>query len=174
MRSDSIPLAKNREFQVLRIGTLTFGAALWDFRPDARVLGAKILATKNWKNVSLDLKLGLLAEGVAMQQVEGTAVVKSGAFSVNVVGTAKPQVQEVNLALSLDYTGVIDSGTFNVGIGAAYQDQKGSGTLGASYKLEARRSDWRPTSVLQTVEGCSTADCSRWLWTSDQLWSSAS
>lgn len=130
----AIDLAKNREFQVLRIGTLTFGAALWDFRPDARVLGAKILATKNWKNVSLDLKLGLLAEGAAIQQVEGTAVVKSGAFSVNVVGTAKPQVQQVNLALSLDYTGVIDSGTFNVGIGAAYQDQKGSGTLGASYK----------------------------------------
>lgn len=130
----AVDLAKNREFQILQIGTLKFGAALWDFRPDARVLGAKILATKTWKNVSLDLKLGLLAEGTAIQQVEGTAVVKSGAFSVNVTGTAKPQVQQVNLALSLDYTGVVDSGTFNVGIGAVYQDQKGSGKLGASYK----------------------------------------
>lgn len=130
----TIELAKNREFQILQIGTLKFGAALWDFRPDARVLGAKILTTKTWKNLSLDLKLGLLAEGSAIQQVEGSAVVKSGAFSVNVTGLANPQVQQVNLALSLDYTGVIDSGTFNVGIGAAYQDQKGSGKLGASYK----------------------------------------
>jgi len=129
-----VDLAKEQKFEVLKIGTLTFGASLWDFKPDAQILGAKILTTKKWENVSLDLKLGLLAQGASVQQVEGSALLKSGGFSVNLNGTAKPQEQKVNLGLKLDYTGVIDSGTFNVGIGAMYQDSKGSGTLGASYK----------------------------------------
>lgn len=125
---------KGRKFEVLQIGTLSFGAALWDFKPDARVLGAKVITAKTWSTFSVELKLGLLAEGAAVQQVEGSALVKSGAFSVNVTGNAKPQTQQVNLGLKLDYAGVIDNGTFNIGIGAMYQDNQGSGTLGASYK----------------------------------------
>jgi hypothetical protein len=57
-----------------------------------------------------------------------------GVFSVNLTGSAKPQTQQVNLGLKLDYSGVIDNGTFNIGIGAMYQDNKRSATLGASYK----------------------------------------
>jgi hypothetical protein len=130
----AVDLLKDREFEVLKIGTLTFKAAAWDFKPDARVLGAKTLVTKQWQQVSLDLKLGLLAQGASIQQVEGTAILKSGGFSLNLTGNGKPEEKQVNLALKLDYSGVIDSGTFNVGIGAMYQEGKGSGTLNASYK----------------------------------------
>ena len=44
------------------------------------------------------------------------------------------QALHLNLGLKLGYTGVIDNGTFNVGVGAMYQDQQVSGTVGASYK----------------------------------------
>ena len=125
---------KGKKFEVLQIGTLNFGVELWEFKPDARTLGAKVITGKTWQAFSVELKLGLMAEGASIQQVDGSALVKSGAFSVNVTGNAKPQTQQVNLGLKLDYSGVIDNGTFNIGIGAMYQDNKGSATLGASYK----------------------------------------
>lgn len=130
----TVDLLKDKQFEVLQIGTLNFKVAVWDFKPDARIVGAKVVTTKKWENVSLDLKLGLLAEGSSVQQVEGSALLKSGGFSVDLSGSAKPQVQQVNLGLKLKYDGVVDNGTFSVGIGAMYQDNKGSGTLGASYK----------------------------------------
>ena len=130
----AVEALKGKEFEILQIGTLNFKAALWDFKPDARILGARVITTKQWEKVSLEVKLGILAEGAQVQQVEGEALVKSGAFNLQVTGAGKPQVQQVNLGLKLGYTGVIDNGTFNVGVGAMYQDQQVSGTVGASYK----------------------------------------
>jgi hypothetical protein len=130
----ALDLVEGKQFEVLQIGTLTFKAELWDFQPDARILGAKVLTTKKWESVTLDLKLGLLAEGSQLQLVEGAAVVKSGAFSVSLTGAAKPQVQEVNLGLSLEHKGVFDNGTLKVGLGAVYKDDQLSGNLNAALK----------------------------------------
>jgi hypothetical protein len=127
---------KGREFEVLQIGHLTLKAGLWDFRPDARVLGARVFATTEWEKVTVDLKLGVLAEGTQIQQAEGEAVVKSKGFSVSVMGTAKPVVQQVNLGLKFGYDGRVGNGKFNIAVGAMYQDEQLSGTVGASYKLK--------------------------------------
>jgi hypothetical protein len=129
-----VDFLKDKQFDVLQIGTLSFKASLWDFQPDARILGGRVLTTKKWKEVSVDLKLGLLAKGADVQEVAGETVVKSGPFSVNVTAGVKPQVQQVNLGLKLDYSGVMDNGTFKIGVGAMYQDQKASATLDAALK----------------------------------------
>lgn len=127
---------KGKEFEVLQIGTLTIKAGLSDFKPDARILGARVMATKEWEKVSLELKLGVLAEGAQVQKAEGEAVVKSGPFSVTVKGDAQPKTQQVNLGLKLGYDGIIGNGKFNIGVGAMYQDQQVSGTLSAGLKTK--------------------------------------
>ena len=126
-----------KEFEVLQIGTLKVKAGLWDFQPDARIFGARIASSMEWQKVTLDLKLGILAQGAQVQQVDGEAVVKSGPFSATVTAVGKPQVQQVNLGLKLGYDGMIGNGKFNIGVGAMYQDKALSGTLGASYQTKS-------------------------------------
>lgn len=128
---------KGKEFDVVQIGTLKLKAGLWDFRPDARILGARIGATQQWQKVTVELKLGILAKGADVQQVEGAAVVKSGPFSVSLTADGKPQLKQVNLGLKLGYDGSIGNGKFNIGVGAMYQDKALSGTLGASYQTKS-------------------------------------
>jgi hypothetical protein len=118
---------KDKKFEVLQIGRLKIAASLWEFKPDARILGARVFGTLTWEKVKVDLKLGVLAEGDKIKEAEGEAAVKSGPFSVAVTGKTKPQVQEVNLALKFSYDGVIGNGQFNLGVGAIYNvhPQKG-------------------------------------------------
>jgi len=71
-----------------------------------------------------------------VQQVQGAAIVKSGPFSVTLTGEGKPQVQQVNLGLKLDYEGVIDNGKFKIGLGATYKDDAVNATLGASLQTK--------------------------------------
>ena len=130
----AVDALKGKKFEVLQIGSLTFGAALLDFQPDARVLGARVTTLQKWEKVSVELSLGMLASGSNVDEVQGAALVKSGPFAVNVTGTAKPQSQSVNLGLKLEYSGVFDSGTFNIGLGAMYQDQQPNATLNAALK----------------------------------------
>jgi hypothetical protein len=111
---------KGKKFEVLQIGRLKIAASVWDFKPDARLLGARVFGTLEWEKVKVDLKLGVLAEGAKIKEAEGEAVVKSGSFSVAVTGKTKPQVREVNLALKFSYDGVIGNGKFNLGVGAIY------------------------------------------------------
>ncbi len=127
---------KGKEFDVLQIGTLKIKAGLWDFQPDARIFGARIAVSEEWQRVSLSLKLGILAQGTQVQQVQGSAVVKSGPFSATLTADGKPQVQQVNLGLKLGYDGMIGNGKFNIGVGAMYQDKALSGTLGATYQTK--------------------------------------
>jgi hypothetical protein len=128
---------KGKEVEVLQIGTLKIKAGLWDFQPDARIFGARIATTQEWQKITLDFKLGILAKGSDLQQVDGTAMVKSGPFKVTLTGSDKPQVQQVNLGLKLGYDGVAGNGKFNIGVGAVYQDNALSGTLAASYQTKS-------------------------------------
>lgn len=127
---------RGKDFEVLQVGSLSFKAGV-NFKPDARVLGARIAASKQWNRVSVELKLGVLAQETRVQEVEGQALVTSGAFSVSLTGAAKPQVSQVNLGLKLDYSGRVGEGKFNIGIGAMYKDDQLSGTVGAGYKTGA-------------------------------------
>ena len=127
---------KGKEFSVLQVGGFKLKAGVWDFQPDARVLGARVSGVMDWQKVTVELKLGVLAQGAQVQQVQGAVVVKSGAFSVTMTGDGKPQVQQVNLGLKLGYDGVIGNGKFNIGVGAMYQDKALSGTLGGSYQMK--------------------------------------
>jgi hypothetical protein len=123
---------KDKKFEVLQIGKLTIKAGLWDFKPDARVLVARVFGTADWEKVKLDLKFGILAKGASIQQIEGEAALKSGPISVGFTATAKPQTQVINLGLNVNY----QSGKFNLGLGAMYQDSLMSGTVSAGYKTK--------------------------------------
>jgi hypothetical protein len=109
---------EGKQFEVLTIGALKFNAGLWDFKPDARVLGGRVGMTAKWNKVELDLKVGILAEGPVIQQVEGAAVLKSGPIAINFTAGAKPQTNVVNLGLRADYK-VNESVT--LGVGAFYK-----------------------------------------------------
>ena len=128
---------KGKEFEVLQIGKLTLKAGLWDFQPDARILGARIMGTVQWERLTVELKFGLLAQETQVQKAEGEALVKSGPVSVKVTGGFTPIDQKVNLALKIGYDGVVGNGKLNVGVGALYQDNVLKGTVGATYKVPA-------------------------------------
>jgi hypothetical protein len=123
---------EGKKFEVLKIGKLTIKAGLWDFQPDARILGARVFGTAQWQRIKLDLKFGLLAEEATIKQVQGEAAIKSGPVSVSFTADAKPQVQTVNLGLKVDYK--VDK--FNLGLGAMYKDSQVSGTASASYQTK--------------------------------------
>lgn len=130
--NDALAPLKDKEFEVLQVGKLTLSAGLWDFQPDARILGARIAGTIKWERVTLSLKLGLLAQGTDVQQATGEAVVKSGGFNLTLSGQAKPQTQTVNLGLKIGY----DVDRFRLSVGAACDDGVVSGVASAQYKTK--------------------------------------
>lgn len=125
-----------KKFDVVQLGKLKLQAELWEFKPDARILGARVFGTLEWQKVTIDLKFGLLAQAADVQKVEGAAVVKSGGFNLSLTGEGLPQTRVVNLGLKLDYKGTAGNGKFNVGIGAMYQDQLMGGQLNAGYETK--------------------------------------
>jgi len=129
-----VDFLKEKEIQVLQVGTFRFKASLWDFQPDARVLGARIVTAKQWEKVSLELKLGVLAREVDVEQVDGSVVLKSGPVTVNGNTSIKPVTQQVDLGLRLDYSGRLNRGQFNIGVGAIYKDEQLNASLKASLK----------------------------------------
>lgn len=118
MLNTALVPVEGKQFEVLTIGALKFNAGLWDFQPDARILGGRVGVTAKWSKVELDLKLGVLAEGPMIQQVEGAAVLKSGDIQLNLTAGVKPQTNVVNLALRVDYQ---LSDRVNIGVGAFYK-----------------------------------------------------
>lgn len=136
LMSTAVDPLKDKELEVLHIGALTVKAGLWDFRPDARVLGGRVSLSARLERVTVDLKLGVLAEGTEIQQATGEAIVKSSGFSLAFTGTTKPVAQQVNLGLKFGYDGRVANGKFNIAIGAMYADDQLSGTVGGSYKLK--------------------------------------
>lgn len=133
--STAVDPLKGKEFEVLQIGILTFKASLWEFKPDARIFGGRVMTTMAWEKVTLDLKLGLLAEGTQIKEVEGQAILKSGGFGVTMRGSGKPQVSEVNLGVTFDFSRQTGLGAFKVGAGVMYDSNKGvNAALSAALK----------------------------------------
>jgi hypothetical protein len=118
MLNTALSPVEGKQFEVLTIGALKFNAGLWDFQPDARVLGARVGMSAKWRKVEIDLKVGVLAEGPLIQQVEGAAVIKSGDIKLNLTAGAKPQTNIVNLGLRVDYQ---LNDKVNIGVGAFYK-----------------------------------------------------
>jgi hypothetical protein len=125
---------KAKQFTVLQVGTLTFKAALWDLKPDARIMGARVAVVKDWKRVTLEGSIGVLSKDLEVQQLDARAVVKSGPFSVTVSGTGKPASHQVNLGLGVAYDGKIEGGSFSVNLGAMYENQPAGATRSVEYR----------------------------------------
>ncbi len=129
---------KGKELEVLRIGVLTIKAGLWDFKPDARVFGARVSFSASWQSVKMEFKLGVLAKEASVQEAQASAMVRSGPLSLTVKGDGKPVEKKYDLGLSLGYTGRVGNGAFTLGLGAkllaAPEGTSVGGTLGASYK----------------------------------------
>lgn len=139
---------KGKEFEVLQVGVLTLKAGLWDFKPDARIFGARVMTTLEWEKVKVDLKLGLLAEGTTIKEIEGQAILKTGGFGVTMRGSGKPEVAQVNLGITFDYSGRTDVGTFKVGAGVMYDSEKGTNA-----QLNAALKSGRTSVGLQGTAG---------------------
>jgi hypothetical protein len=131
-----VDMLKGKDFNVLSIGSFKLSASLLEFKPDARLLGAELAMTQNWEHVKLKIKLGILAEGVKVQQVKGEAIVTSGNFSVTATGDVKPYTQNVNLGLKFNYSQDVGKDKFSLSVGALYDDKNVKGTLGAQYQMQ--------------------------------------
>jgi hypothetical protein len=130
-----VDLIKGKDFKVLSIGTFELKAGLLDFKPDARIFGAKLEVDKSWERVKVNFKLGVLAEGSKIQEVTGSAIVKSGAFSLSADGSYKAVPQNIHLGLKFDYHTDFGKDKFSLSAGAFYDDSVIKGTLGADYKF---------------------------------------
>ncbi len=130
-----VDLIKGKDFKVLEIGTFKLNAGLLQFKPDARIFGAKIEIDKSWERVKVNFKLGVLAEGSKIQEVTGSAIVKSGAFSLSADGSYKAVPQQINLGLKFDYHQDFGKDKFSLSAGAFYDNSVIKGTLGANYKF---------------------------------------
>jgi len=128
---------KGKEVEFLRVGTLKIAAGLWDFKPDARILGGRVSVAKKWEKVSVDLKFGLLAKGSQVQQWDGSATVKTGPLTLATTGGGMPQLGQVNFGVRLGYEGAIENGKFNIGLGAIYKADSIAGTDSLSGTLSA-------------------------------------
>ncbi len=131
-----IDLLKNKQIEVLSIGSFKLSAGITEFKPDARIFGTRIEMVQNWEQVSVTFKLGVLAEGAKIQEVTGEAIVKSKDFSLNANAIVSPYTQKVNLGLKLNYNPNLGEGVFNLSAGAFYKDDILKGNLGASYQTK--------------------------------------
>src|ERR1051325_9974502 len=74
---------KGKEVEFLKVGVLSLKGGLWDFKPDARLLGGRVSATMKWEKISVELKFGILAKGAQVQEWDGSTVVKSGPVTLS-------------------------------------------------------------------------------------------
>lgn len=129
---------KGKELEVLRVGTLSIRAGLWDFRPDARIFGARVSFSASWESVKVEFKLGVLAREANVQEAQASAMMKSGPLSLTLTGDGKPIEKKYDLGLNLGYSGRVGNGAFTLGLGAKVLSAPAGttvgGTLGASYK----------------------------------------
>lgn len=133
-----ISLLKEKPMQFFKVGGFTLKGQLLEFKPDKQILGAGLLATQKWEKVELSFKIGVIAAGEHVKEVNGQAVVKSNEFSITVDGAAKPEEKKVNLGLGLGFTSSSLPGPLKISVGAVVTDGKvDSGTLNASLKTRA-------------------------------------
>jgi hypothetical protein len=128
-------LLKEKPLQIFKVGGFTLKGQLLEFKPDKQILGAGLLATQKWEKIELSFKIGVIAAGEHVQEVNGQAVVKSNDFSITITGDAKPEEKKVNLGLGLGFTSSSLPGPLNISLGAMITDgQVSGGTLKASMK----------------------------------------
>lgn len=133
-----ISLLKEKPMQFFKVGGFTLKGQLLEFEPKKQTLGAGLLATQKWEKVELSFKIGVIAAGEHVKEVNGQAVVKSNDFSITVDGAAKPEEKKVNLGLGLGFTSSSLPGPLKISLGATVTDgQLSAGTLNASLKTGA-------------------------------------
>jgi hypothetical protein len=132
-----IGLLKEKPFQFFKVGGFTLKGELLEFKPDKQILGAGLLATQKWEKIELSFKIGVIASGEHVKEVNGQAVVKSNDFSITVDGTAKPEEKKINLGLVLGFTSSSMPGPLKISVGAVITDgQLSGGTLKAGMKTD--------------------------------------
>jgi hypothetical protein len=125
-----VGLLKDKNVKILEIGQFKLSAGLLEFKPDARVVGGRVTGSMDLQRVKVEVKIGVLAQGSDIQQVEGEAVLKSGPINLSLTGSDNFQKRQVNLGLNATY----ERGKFTIGVGAAYKDDQLSGVANVGYK----------------------------------------
>ena len=126
---------KEKPFQLFKVGGFTMKGQLLEFKPDKQTVGAGILATQKWEKIELSFKIGIIAAGDQVKEVNGQAVVKSNDFSVTVTGSGKPEEKKVNLGIGLGFKSSTLPGPLNISLGAVVTDgEVTGGTFKASMK----------------------------------------
>jgi hypothetical protein len=105
---------KNKPFQVYKVGKFTLQAQMLQFQPDKGVLGAGLIATEKWKQLSVSVSLGVVASTTQMQQVQGQMVVKTGGVTITGSATDTLPTKKIDLHLSVG----LDQNRITFGLGA--------------------------------------------------------
>jgi len=133
-----ISLLKEKPFQIFKVGGFTLKGQMLEFKPDKQTLGAGFLATQKWEKMELSFKIGVIAAGDHVKEVDGQAVVKSNEFKITVDGAAKLDEKKINLGIGMGFTSSTLPGPLNISLGAVIKDgQMDGGTLKASLKTGA-------------------------------------
>ena len=124
------------DHDVLQIGKFKLTAGGVSFDPSARILGTRIGFTGEWKKVNFDLKLGILAQDLSVQQVHGEATVKSGPITVMASADSATATKPVHLLVNINYK----RGQIDLGLGALYQDQRSQLQVAGSWNISPNAS----------------------------------
>lgn len=133
----SVDLFKGKNFKVLRVGEFTLKAGIAEFKPDARIFGAQVVGNLELEVIKTEFKLGLVLQGSEVQSAAADLSLTAGQFRLNLAGSAKPQEHVVDLHVTSGFTGTFKKGTFNIGLGAAFQPTGINGTLDAGVNLKS-------------------------------------
>lgn len=121
----------NKPIQVFKIGKFTLQGQALAFQPDKQTLGAGVIATQQWQQMSVSVSIGVIAAGPNVQQVNGQVVLKTKDVTVGV--TAKDQLDKKQIDLGLTFG--FGQGPVKLGLGAVVTDGKVTGgSLDASLK----------------------------------------
>lgn len=118
---------KGKPLQVLKVGKFSLDGQLIEFKPESQTLGAGLIATQQWQQVKLEIKLGVVAAATDVKQVSGQAIVTSDSFHIKLDGSATPEEKKVNLGLGFNFKGGGLPGPLNISVGAMFSDKTGPG-----------------------------------------------
>ena len=148
---------KEKPFQIFKVGGFTLKGQLLEFKPDKQTLGAGMLATQKWEKVEVSIKMGVIATGADVKEVNGQVALKSNEFSVMMDGAIKPEEKKINLGRGVGFTNGSLPGPLKISLGAVIDNgQVSGGTLSASMKTSAgtfgldAKSDRSETRALAT------------------------
>jgi hypothetical protein len=122
-----VGLLKGKSLNIVKVGGFSLKGQLLEFKPETRTIGAGLTLAQDLDQVKLTFKLGVIASGTEVKQVNAQAIVKADDFTITVSGAADTEKKKINLGIGLGIPGSGPLGPVNLTIGAVVTDGKVTG-----------------------------------------------